>query len=69
MAAGHGGCVGGFVVSKTYDRMTPEEQRAFDERDLAILRMRARGSTYAEIRAAVGVSDPTIRKVLREHSR
>lgn len=49
-----------------YRHMTPEQQRAIDERDVEILRMRDRGAKYAEIERALGVTAPTIRKVIKE---
>lgn len=51
---------------KRYDRMTPEEQRAVDERDLRILELLDEGWTYAAIAAEMGVTDPTIARVKRD---
>ena len=51
------------MMSKPYRYMTPEEQRTVDERDLEIIKRRARGETYRAIREAIGVTDPVIKKV------
>lgn len=48
-----------------YSRMTPEEQRAVDERDVAILDMLARGCKYVEIEAELGVTAATIARTKR----
>lgn len=52
-------------MAKRYDKMTPEEQRAVDERDIEILRLVEAGHTYAEIMKRIGVSAPVILAVKR----
>lgn len=54
-------------MAKPYRYMTPEEQRAVDERDLEIIKRRERGEQYLEIKAALGVSEPVIKRVWDEY--
>lgn len=49
-----------------YKHMTPEAQREVDERDVRILRMRDAGASYVKITAELGITAPTISRVIKE---
>ena len=49
-----------------YKHMTPEAQREVDERDVRILRMREDGASYAAITRELGITAPTISRVIKE---
>lgn len=49
-----------------YKHMTPEAQREVDERDVRVLRMREAGASYTKITAELGITAPTIARVIKE---
>ena len=52
-------------MAKRYDRMTPAEQREFDEVELAILRLRDAGFSYTQIQKQLRVSPHRVTKTAR----
>lgn len=51
-------------MSHIYAKMTPEQQREVDERDLGILRMRDSRVPQKEIAAHFGIAVSTVNKVI-----
>ena len=52
-------------MAKRYDRMTPAEQREFDEIEIAILRLRDEGFSYTQIQKQLRVSPSRVAKTIR----
>lgn len=53
-------------MSHIYSRMTPEQQRERDERDLEILRLHEQGLSTHKIGREIGIDQSTVQKFLKD---